>query len=154
MRIILALSSKTALRVLKCPWGVQVVNLINPFLPGSLLLLLLQGHFRQGSLKYSSRGREELKKRGFDLKLFRKIKKKQTWGVSCCCHLSYVRFANGRVQCVQLCVVRGQNAFSGLFGWTFWAVSGQFSAFVQVRGRPRRSPRIFCCRTCFRRGMC
>ena len=60
--MILALSSKTALRGLKCPWGVQVVNLINTFLPGILLLLLLQGHFRQGSLKYSSRGREELKK--------------------------------------------------------------------------------------------
>ena len=61
--MILALSSKTALRVLKCPWGVQVVNLINPLLPGSLLLLLLQGHFRQGNLKYSSRGRRRIEEK-------------------------------------------------------------------------------------------
>lgn len=69
--MILALSSKTALRSLKCPWGVQVVNLINHLLPGSLLLLLLQGHFRQGSLKYSSREREEV---GFDLSFLREIR--------------------------------------------------------------------------------
>ena len=42
----------------------------------------------------------------------------------CCCHLSYVRFADGRVRCVQLCVVRGQSVFWGLFEGTFWAVFG------------------------------
>ena len=76
--MILALSSKTALRGLKCPWGVQVVNLINHLLPGVLLLLLLQGHFRQGSLKYSSREREEV---GFDLSFLREIREITNVGV-------------------------------------------------------------------------
>ena len=84
-----------------------------------------------------------MKERENDLRFLEKIREKITANMFHQHHNSYVRFANGRVQSVQLCVIRGQSAFLAIFRWTFWAIFGQFFAFVQVRGRPKGNPKIF-----------